>query len=189
MAPKPVGNGVKQISQRRLAQTIGVIGRRFARESTRRNHAIAVTHPRMAGSAINVVALLSSPQQFFGNREGHVISGTVANLSGVEITVFVQLTASHCSLDRRPRRAQVCVKVALGERLEPGLIVHILPATAKHQRGGQQKHKCGRERPRSCRDHHRPRRDSRPRLSSGARLHHVVGRPKRFIPRRFAPHL
>ena len=83
-----VGDHVEEISQGRLAQALAVIRRRFARKTARRNHAIAIAQPGVTGSAVNVVALLSAGQKLRGDREGHVVSGIVAHLAGVEIGVL-----------------------------------------------------------------------------------------------------
>ena len=133
-----VGDHVEQISQRRLAQTLNVIRRRLAREATRWNHAVAIAHAGMTGSAINVVALLSAGQKFVGDRKGHVVSGIVADLSGIEIGVFVQLAAGDRALDRRTRRTQVGIEIARGQRLEARLVVHILTAAGQGQERCQQ---------------------------------------------------
>ena len=129
-----VGDYIEKVSERRFAQTLNVIRRRLAREATRRNHAVAIAHARVTGSAVNVVTLLSAGEKFRGDWKGHVVSGIVAQLSRVEISVIVQLPAGDRALDRRARRAQVGVEIALRERLEARLVVHVLTASGENQK-------------------------------------------------------
>ena len=50
----------------------------------------------------------------------------------------MQLAAGDRAFDRRARRAQVGVEIALGERLEARLVVHILTASGQDEQGGEQ---------------------------------------------------
>ena len=91
----------------------------------------------MTRSAVNVIALLSAGQQFCGDREGHVVSGIVAQLAGVKICVFLQLATRNGAFDRRAGGAQVRVEIAARERFEARLVVHILAASGQGEQGGE----------------------------------------------------
>ena len=97
-----------------------MIGRRLARKTARGNEAVTVADSRVTGSAINVVALASSFQNFFGHRKRHVVTGAVANLAGIEIRVLAQLAARHRAFDGWTLGALVGEKVAAGKRILPG---------------------------------------------------------------------
>src|SRR4029077_13754429 len=99
------------------------------------NNAVAVAHPGRTGSAVDVVTLLSAGQKFVGDRKGHVVSGIVAKLSGVEIVVLVQLAAGDRAFNWRTRRPQISIEIAFGQRLEARLIVHVLTAPGQCQQG------------------------------------------------------
>jgi hypothetical protein len=86
----------------------------------------------VAGSAVNVITLLSACEKFCGDWKGHVVSRIVAQLSRVKICVIVQLAAGNRAFDWRTRGAQVAVEIALGERLESRLVVHVLPASCEN---------------------------------------------------------
>ena len=80
---------------------------------------------RVAGSAIDVVALASALENFFGHGKRHVVAGIVADFAGVEIGVFVELAAGDGAFDRRAGGALVGEEIAVGERVVAGLHVHV----------------------------------------------------------------
>ena len=92
----------------------------------------------MAGGAENVEALAAALENFFGDREGHDVAGIVADLSGVEVSVFVELSAGDGAFDWRTRGALVGEEVAARERILARLHVHVDAAG-----GGQGDHYAG----------------------------------------------
>src|SRR6202044_2384686 len=86
-----------------------------ARESARRHKAVAVAHTGVAGCAENVVTLAAAVENLPGYRKRQIVAGTVANFSGIEIGVFVQLSARHSAFDRRTSRTLIGKEVALRE--------------------------------------------------------------------------
>ena len=99
--------------------------RRLAGESARGDEAVAVPEARVAGSAENVEALAAVGQDFFGDGEGHDVAGIVADLAGVEISVFVELAAGDCTFNERTGGSLVGVEIAAGERVLARLHVHV----------------------------------------------------------------
>ena len=78
---KTIRDHVKEISQRRFAQTLG----RDNEGGLRGNPRDGITplpspNPRVTGSAVDVVALASPSQHFFGDRKRHVISGIIRQI-------------------------------------------------------------------------------------------------------------
>ena len=67
--------------------------------------------------------------------KGMYVARIVADLAGVEISVFVQLSAGDGAIDRRTGGALVGVEVAAGQRLEARLHVHVLTAPGRIQDG------------------------------------------------------
>ncbi len=113
--------------------------RRLARETARRNEAVAVPDPRVTGSAINVEALAAPFENFFGHGKWHVVAGIVAGFPGVEIRVFMQLTPRYRAFDRRTLGALIGEKVAARKWILPRLHVHVDAAAGeqgdRRQRG------------------------------------------------------
>ena len=64
-------------------------------------------------------------RHFFGHRERHHVAGIVADLAGIEIGVFVQLSAGDGAFDRGTGGALVGEEVAAGERILARLDVHV----------------------------------------------------------------
>jgi hypothetical protein len=89
------------------------------------NDAVAVTEARVAGSAEDVEAFSAAGQDLFGDGEGHDLAGVVADLAGVEIGVFVELSAGDGAFDGRTGGALVRVEVAAGERILARLYMHV----------------------------------------------------------------
>jgi hypothetical protein len=85
----------------------------------------------MTGSAINVVALASALENSHGHGKRHVVARIVAELSGIEITIFVQFAPGDSALYRRPLGALVGVEVATGERVLSRLHLHVEPAAGE----------------------------------------------------------
>jgi hypothetical protein len=102
-----------------------VIGGRHARESARRDEAVPVPDQRVTWGTINVVALASAFENFFGHRERHVVAGTAAGSTRIEICILVQLPAGDCAFHGRTLGALVSEKIAAGKWILPGLDVHI----------------------------------------------------------------
>src|SRR5205823_4137057 len=125
--------------QRRLLQPRDVIRRRHARESTRRNKTIAIPYARVAWGAVDVEALAAALQDFFGDWERHDVAGIVANPSGIEICVFMQLAAGDCSFHQRTSGTLVGVEVAGRERVLLGLHVHVQATAGPEGDGGNER--------------------------------------------------
>src|SRR6185312_2624780 len=132
-----VGDYAEKVSQRSIAQAIGVV-RRWILKSALHHHTLAVAGTRMAGSAIDVKALLSALHNILIHWKGHVISRLVANHAGIKICVFMQLSAGHGAFHGLARRAHIRIKIALSQRLEAGLVVHILTASDKRENREQE---------------------------------------------------
>ena len=81
-----IGHHVEEISQRRLAQPLDVIGRRPA-EPALWDHSVAIPEPGVTGGAINIEPFTAASQNFLANREGHEIAGRVAYFPRVKIRV------------------------------------------------------------------------------------------------------
>src|SRR4029077_12451741 len=64
-----VAHDVEEVSKRSLLQALLMKRWRLARESTRRDEAIAVSHARMAGRAINVIAPTPAFENLPRNRK------------------------------------------------------------------------------------------------------------------------
>ena len=97
-------------------------------EAALRDHAVAIAEARMAGSAVDVETLLPAREHFFSHRERHVVARIVAELAGVKVRVLVQLSASYGALHGKACGAEIGEEIALPQRLETGLVVHVLAA-------------------------------------------------------------
>ena len=77
------------------------------------------------------------------------VAGIAANLAGIKIGVFVELSAGDRALDRRARGALVGEEVAAGERVLARLHVHVDAAGGEERDGRQQRAQgtCPRENP------------------------------------------
>ena len=107
--PEAVGHHIEKISQWRFLQALRVIRRRLA-EAALDDHSVAIPNSRVTRRAIDIEALLPARQHVFCNRERHVIAGILAHLPGIEIRVFVKLSARNRALDRISRRTQIANK-------------------------------------------------------------------------------
>jgi hypothetical protein len=102
-------------------------------EAALRDHSVSIASARMARRTINIEAFASAIQVGLGNGKWHVVAGIVGHLPRVEILVVMKLAAGNCPIHWGSRRAQVGIEIALGERLETWLVVHILTAAAKNE--------------------------------------------------------
>ncbi len=146
---------VKEMSDRRLPQTILVITRRRRPvESATRDNPVAVTRHPMTDGAVNVVALLSAIQ--IRLRDGHrdrfdivrkrigagagrclarsltlllpFKSPAVQFLSKKEFAILPQVTARHCAFNERPLPV---VKRVRAIRFHARLILHVASAASE----------------------------------------------------------
>src|SRR5215467_5447451 len=79
----------------------------------------------MTRSAIDVVALASALENFFGDRERHIVARICADFPGIEIGVSVQLSTGDCAFDRRAGRAMIGVEIAVCEGIQTRLHLHV----------------------------------------------------------------
>ncbi len=79
----------------------------------------------MAWRAINVIAPTPAFENVFGKGKRHGVAGVVADLAGIEITVFMQLSTRDCAFDGRTRGALVDKEITLSQRIDPRLHVHV----------------------------------------------------------------
>src|ERR1700679_3685130 len=96
-----------------------------ARESARRHKAVAVAHTGVAGCAENVITLAAAVENLPGYRKGQIVARTVANFSGIEISVFVQLSTRHSAFDGRASRTLVGKEFALRQGIHAWLHLHV----------------------------------------------------------------
>src|SRR5579864_9162593 len=127
-----LGHDLEKISERGFSQALVMIGRRMP-EATLRDHSIAVSSARMAWRTINVKSLAPAIQVGLRDRKRHIVPGIAAHFARIKICIFVNLAASNRSIYRHSRRAQIGIKIALRQRLEARLIVHVLAAASKRQ--------------------------------------------------------
>jgi hypothetical protein len=119
------------------------------------DHASTVTHASMAGSAIDVEAILASEQELtqvlFRKLVRQVIAQDVAVFSGEEVCVIVQLTLGHGSGHWIAGGALVREKSVRTQRDELGLVLHVLAAAGKDQCQGEECRKDRQRRANVCR--------------------------------------
>src|SRR5579864_8135743 len=88
---------LEKISERRLAQTLFVIGR-WMPEAALRDHSVSIASARMARRTINIEAFASAIQVGLSNGKWHVVAGIVAHLPRVKIRVLMKLAAGNCPI-------------------------------------------------------------------------------------------
>src|SRR2546428_5562806 len=101
------------------------------------DHAIAITELRVARCKVILVRFWAASQNSRRNRKWHVVAGIVSDFSAVKIGVLVQLASRDGTLNWRTGGTQVSVKIALPQRLEARLIVHVLAAAGKRRQDRQ----------------------------------------------------
>ena len=124
---KSVRDYVKEVPNRRLAQTIDVV-RGGAAKSAPGDHPLAVAQAAVADGTKDVEALPAAFQNLAGDRERKCLCIRIAGLARIQMGVFSQVAARHGFGQERPRRASVFEERALLQRLVLRLIVHILSA-------------------------------------------------------------
>src|SRR5947199_5199860 len=112
--------------------------------SAAHDHAIAVSHSRMAGRAINGVALTAAVQVFRSDRKREDRAVLPVDLAGVEIWILVAVRQVRWNraFHRESLTASVGKEVGRAQWDVFGLVVHVLPA-ADDRKG------CERQRERS----------------------------------------
>src|SRR5439155_8516153 len=109
-----LGDDIEEVTHRRLAQPIDVIGRRH-RITPLDDHAIAIAGAPMTNRAVDLKPLATSLQYLAGNGEWKRFDQIRANFSGKERLVFVQLAARHRVGDDWPGGHAISEKLALRE--------------------------------------------------------------------------
>src|SRR5215469_7908783 len=91
----------------------------------------------MTWRTIDIEALSAASQNLIGYGKRHVVARSIGTgqHAAIEIRIRLEMTASHGALDRRSRGTQIRVEIAFGQRLEMGLVVHVLPASSQQQHG------------------------------------------------------
>src|SRR2546426_313226 len=89
------------------------------------------------GGQENLAPSVAASQNVRRNRKWHVVAGIVSDFSAVKIGVLVQLASRDGTLNWRTGGTQVSVKIALPQRLEARLIVHVLAAAGKRRQDRQ----------------------------------------------------
>jgi hypothetical protein len=141
-----MADDIIKMSQRCIAQS-GLVKRGRVLESALNDHAVAVTHARMARSAIDVEAFLATLDELLIQCESlrQLVAEIRAMLAGQEVAAGIKLLVVHLGVFQTGHRTAYGITRGPAIRIELtgaqgnklGLVVHVLAAAGENRDGRQ----------------------------------------------------